>query len=138
LAPRRAWPGWAAAAALLAALVGAGIVFLFSPEPARMPVYREQPGEAIESVVPESRPLPRDAFVLRWADVSPGALYDITVTDARLRTLARGLGLREPHYRVPEEALAATAAGDRILWQVSARLPDGRRVESPTFVATVR
>jgi hypothetical protein len=38
---------------------------------------------------------------------------------------------------VRAEALEQLPAGTRVLWQVTARLPDGQRVESETFFAVV-
>jgi hypothetical protein len=45
--------------------------------------------------------------------------------------------LELPEYQVPEEALAELASGERVLWQVTAILPDAQRVESDTFFAVV-
>ena len=60
------------------------------------------------------------------------------VTNARLETLIRRSGILRTEFLVPEAALDHVPPGSRVLWQVSARLPDGRRVESPTFLAVVR
>jgi hypothetical protein len=55
----------------------------------------------------------------------------------QLAPVARGKGLSRPEYQVPEEALAELASGSRLLWQVTAILPDAQRVESETFFAVV-
>jgi hypothetical protein len=131
------WARWAAAAALLAVAVGGGVL-LFSPDRTGPAIYREQLDETIRSALPEDVPLPRDGFLLRWTSGPEGSIYDVLVTDERMNTLARGLGLDEAEYFVPETALADLRPNDRVLWQVSARLPDGRRIESPTFIAVLR
>jgi hypothetical protein len=129
----RPWIGLAAAAALLIVVIGSGIL-VFSPDEVTAPVYREQEDEILRNLVPEDRPLPRDECVLRWAPASDGAIYDVLVTDERMKTLSRGIGLDAPEFRVPEEALANVGQGGHLFWQVSARLPDGRRIESATFM----
>jgi hypothetical protein len=132
----RPWIGLAAAAALLVVVIGGGIL-VFSPERTTAPVYREQQEEILRSLVPEDRPLPREECVLRWAPAADGATYDVLVTDERMRTLARGNGIDLPEFRVPEEALKELRPGTRLYWQVSAHLPDGRRLESPTFIVSL-
>jgi len=131
-----AWKRWAAAAALIAA-IGGGI-FYFSPGRQPAPVYREQDEEAIGSLLSESEPISRDDFVLLFSAAEQGALYDVVVTDERVRTVARVAGLTEGRCRIPAEALDGIESGARLYWQVVAQLPDGRRIESPTFIAVLR
>jgi hypothetical protein len=131
------WVQWAAAAALLVVIVGGGVL-IFSPRETTAPIYREQEEEMLRSLVPEDEPLPRDRFVLRWVPAAEGAVYDVLVTTERMDTLARGTGLDDAEFQVAEGALEGVEAGAPIFWQVSAHLPDGRRIESPTFIVSVR
>lgn len=134
--PARPWVGLAAAAALLVVVIGSGIL-IFHPEQTTAPAYREQEEEILRSLVPEDRPLSRGSFVLRWAPVAEGTIYDVLVTNERMDTLARGTGLEEAEFRVPQDALESVEPGAQIFWQVSAHLPDGRRLESPTFIVSL-
>jgi hypothetical protein len=131
------WGRWAAAAAVLIAAAGAGFLYL-GPGRDSAPVYREQHEDIVESRLAEAEPLPRDAFVLRWSAMPEGSLYDVVVTDERMRTLDETTGLTRNEYLVPPPALERQASGDRVFWQVTARLPDGRKIESTTFFARVR
>jgi hypothetical protein len=144
---RRSWPAslfaapssvpLAAAAALVVA-IGAGLFVLRESGPPSKPGYREAGPSAIRSLVPEGESLPRDAFRLRWSPGPEGARYDVRVTSESLDTVASARGLTEPSYLVPESALASLPAGTRLLWQVQARLPDGERRDSPTFITSLR
>lgn len=100
------------------------------------PTYRGGDSK-IESVMGESPTLPRDDALLRWAGPER-ARYVVVVSDADLRVLVRSQELDGRDYRVPADALTAVAPGQPIYWQIEATLPDGRRLRSPTFVATVR
>ena len=135
--PARPWVGLAAAAALLVLIVGGGRL-IFDPEETTAPVYREQEDEILRSLLPEDRPMPREECVLRWAPAADGAIYDVLVTNERMDTLARGTGLDDTEFRVPREALEEIDSGARLFWQVSAHLPDGRRIESPTFIVSLQ
>ncbi len=130
------WFQMAAAAAVVVVAVGLGVVFL-SPEEERAPVYRAQEGQWLLSTVDLEKPLARDRFVLRWTAGPEGTFYDVRVMSAKLEPVARAIGLDRPEYEVPGEALAEVESGSRILWQVTALLPDGQRVESETFFAVV-
>ena len=99
------------------------------------PAYREAAEAGIRSLVPEDAPLSRSGCVLRWAGAPPGTRYDVTVLSDALVVLARGQGLTAPRWQVPEDALAGLAPGATLLWQVEARLPDGGRVASVTFLS---
>jgi len=132
----RGWFRMAAAAAVLLVAVGLGVVFL-GPERGHEPVYRTQEGQWLESTVDGERPIARGEFVLRWTAGPEGTFYDIRVMGEALEPIARKDGLDRPEYRVPEEALAGLPSGSRVLWQVTARQPDGQRVESETFFTVV-
>jgi hypothetical protein len=92
----------------------------------------------LQSLIPEDEPLPRERFVLRWVPAAEGAVYDVLVTTERMDTLARGTGLDEAEFKVAEDVFESVESGSPIFWQVSAHLPDGRRIESPTFIVSVK
>jgi hypothetical protein len=54
-----------------------------------------------------------------------------------MEPLSRGFGLDRPEFQVPDEALGSIESGSRVFWQVTARLPDGRRIESKTFFVRI-
>jgi hypothetical protein len=130
---------WATAAAVLIVAIGGGILISerFSERDVA-PAYRGQEEAVLQSLLPESEPLPKNEFVLRWVAGADGSIYDVVLTDERMRTLDRATGLTSPEYRVPPESLETVDSGARLFWQVSARSPDGRRSESATFIASVR
>src|SRR5262245_36488974 len=127
----RSW-GWAAAAAVLAAVLA--IPLLRSPQP-EAPNTRTQRTLEIRSAIPEDRALPRAACLLRWSPGPAGTQYTVTVAATDLTTLHTATGLSEPALEVPAAKLASVPAGGRVLWTVEAELPDGRRVRSPAFAA---
>jgi hypothetical protein len=51
--------------------------------------------------------------------------------------IARGYKLDRPEFRVPPSSLAGAASGTKVLWQVTAYLPDGRVSDSATFIVQV-
>ena len=120
-----------AAAAVLALVVAAPVLHHWlAPATAR---YRGLPESVIERAGTPGT-LPRDGFVLRWRCTVPGSRFDIVVSDGRLHLLAEARGLTSPRYAVPSGALAKLPTGSRVLWQVWALTPDGRRLPGPTFV----
>jgi hypothetical protein len=133
---RSVWVRWAAAAVLMLAVVALGVLFV-GPERETAPVLRAPEGPALRSLLDERQPLPRDRFVLRWRPGPEGTFYDLRVMSSDLETLARIEGLDRSEFHVPEETLATLASGSRVLWQVSALLPTGQRVESETFFAEI-
>ena len=96
---------------------------------------RTQEEGAPASLLDEATALPRADCRLRWSAGSAGAVYQVEVTDESMRSLFSIGSLTTTEVTVPAEALAAVPAGGRILWQVQAILPDGRRLESKTFFA---
>jgi hypothetical protein len=132
----RLWIALAAAAVLVVAL-GLGIVFRPGPAGEAGTVYRTQEGAWLVSSLEEDAALPRRHFVLRWAAGPEGTLYDVLVTSETLEPLAEGVSLEAAELVVPAESLEGLAPGSRVLWQVLARLPDGRTVESEAFTARV-
>lgn len=131
--------GWMrlAAAAVLIIAVGGAYYFLAPRTGDRESTYRMQESESLRSLVDETIPLPRNDFVLRWTAGPEGTLYDVIVTSETMEILARGSELDEPEFKVPEAALGAVESGSRVFWQVNARLPDGRQMESEAFVVRV-
>jgi hypothetical protein len=131
---------FAAAAAAVVLSLGLGWLTWYGtwPEPqSDAPVLRDAADESIRSLVPETTPLARDAFVLRWSEVPGGARYRVVATNDRLDTLAQGRALGTPQFQVPAEALEGVPAGQLVFWRVEAELPDGRHVSGPTFVVPV-
>jgi hypothetical protein len=132
LVPLRPGWAWAAAAAVLLAVVAVPLLRTPGTGPANV---RTSHALEIRSVVPEDQALPRAQCVLRWTAGPPGTRYAVTVATADLTTLHTASGLGEPALKVPAEKLSAVASGGRVLWTVEAELPDGRRVRSPAFAA---
>lgn len=132
----RAWAPWLAAAAVLIVAVALGLQFT-GPWLERQAVYRAQEGAWLTPETADGAALPRDDFVLRWNAGPQGTSYDIRVTTEDLDLLAQGRMLQVNEFRVPEEALAALSAGERLFWQVTAHIPDGRRVDSDSFLVVV-
>jgi hypothetical protein len=128
----RSWPALAAAAVLVLAFGVVGQRLLQPGQPAEG-VYRAQETSWLTSALPADLPLPRDECELRWTSGPPGTTYDITVTDEDLEVLASQSGLAELSYRLEPETLAQLPPGAKILWRVTARLPDGGRQSSKTF-----
>jgi hypothetical protein len=128
---RRRWAPLAAAAGLLLAL---GLAWRLGL-PVAKPAYREPPGTAVQSLIPEDRTLRRERFLLRWSSDAAGARYNLLVSREDLEPVARARGLAEPRFLVPVAALADLPGGARLLWQVEVLLPDGERRLSPTFFA---
>jgi hypothetical protein len=126
---------FAAAAAIVLAVVGLTI----APwrDDTRNADMRGGADAALRSLVDEKTALARGACLLRWAAGPEGTVYNVEVTDEAMRPLATGRALRSPEFLVPEQALADLPRGDRIVWQVTAVEPDGRRVASHTFFSVV-
>jgi len=132
-ARRRLVAGLAGAAALAAGLGIAAVLVPWRATPTAPP-FRSPRGPVIESMIPENQALPRDAFVLRWTSIAPGARYSVLVRLPTLESVASARGLDGPEFQVPESALSGFPAGQAIVWRVEATLPDGGRVSSPAFV----
>jgi hypothetical protein len=124
----------AALAATLLVTVGVARMWHGPTEPA----YRENdPGTGrIDSLVPQNQELSRSEFLLRW-EGPPAATFEITISSEDLRHLHTKSGLTTAAYQVPSSFLAEIPAGTRLLWKVSARLPDGSVVVGSTFAATL-
>lgn len=129
----RAWRPGVFYGALAASLLVAAAVVLVPRQPAPS-ALRDGETVHLESLVPPGAGLSRSACVLRWRGPA-GATYDLRVTSEDLSAaLPLVSGLKTPEYRVPEEFLSRLPPGTRLLWQVTARLPDGS-VVTADFVA---
>jgi hypothetical protein len=132
----RGWAPWLAAAAVLVVAVALGLQ-LTGPLLERQPVYRTQEGALLAPITPDGGSLPRDGFVLRWTAGPQGTSYDVRLTTEDLDLLAQGRMLEANEFRVPEETLAELPTGARLFWQVTAHVPDGRRIDSDSFLVIV-
>jgi hypothetical protein len=128
---------WLAAAAVLIAVIGAGIVYQRSGVP-RDETFRDPGHYVIESLVQPTVELPRNAFRLRWTPGPPDTRYQVTVTTENLQVLARVPALTVPEVTLDDRLLSSVAPGGLVLWQVTAALPGGESVSSQTFVARVQ
>jgi hypothetical protein len=124
--------GLAAAAVVVLAI---GVATQIPTERKRDPDAGYRSGQTLEiqSLVPESQPLPRDDFVLRWSPGPDGAVYAFTLTTESFEPVDAAEGLADPERRVDTERLAGLESGKRLLWRAEALLPDGRKVQSDTF-----
>ena len=133
-APARTLPWrWIGAAAALLVLALAAPLVMQRLSPGGAPALRSVGHEAIESLTPSDRPLPADAFELRWSAGPEGTRYDLRVMETDLEKIAGARALQAAEYTVPAEALAGIEPGTTLLWQVDATFPDGRRISSETF-----
>lgn len=101
-------------------------------------VWRSEERLTIASYVNEDQQIPREGLVLRWSEPAPGARYAIVAANEKLEPLISRDGLPRPEFPVPAETLASQPAGGKVYWHVTATLPDGRKVTSPTFIATLQ
>lgn len=125
---------WLAAAASVLLVAGLG-VFLRLPE-REVPAYRGTDERRIESQLRPDVPLTRAAPVLRWTQVD-GARYRVRVLTSELALLEEAEDLTTAEHRVADTTLRRLRAGDRLLWQVEARVPGRAPITSPTFTARV-
>jgi len=133
--PRFRFGTLAAAAAIVVAAAGLWIVL--DREPSAPPTFRNQESRWLRSQV-DGATLPRERFELRWTAGPEGTLYDLRVLREDLEELHRADGLEQAVHLVPPEALREISSGTRVLWQVTAHLPDGRTAVSGTFITTVK
>ncbi len=106
------------------------------PQTDAAPAFRGAGDGAIQSLLPDVPQPRREGLLLRWSG-PPGARYSLQVATASLDQLFRAHGLTEPQALVPAPALAGLPPGAQLVWRVEATLPDGRRVQSPAFRATL-
>ena len=126
----------AAAAVVLSVAVTS---LYFGPSSRSRPGEYRDPGRApLRSLLPEGQALSRENALLRWSAGQPGSRYHVTVTAEDLRPIAAVRDLEVAQFPIPAERLSALPAGAKLLWQVEARLPDGGRVRSDTFVVRLQ
>ncbi len=137
------------AALLVAAAVGA-LVLSLRPAPPPLdpgpgpgedstPAMRAPAGgAAISTELPDGSTLPRARFELRWSTVPGADHYELRLSTLALDPLHRALELHDPRATIPAEALAPVATGEAMLWQVTAVMPDGRRLDSPAWRIAVQ
>jgi hypothetical protein len=134
---RFAWsrPAWGAVATAALVLIVVGV----SLQPGNdTPTVRGGDTLAVVSRLPEEAPLPRADLVLRWSEGPAGTRWALQLSSEDLSLVHRADSLATSEYRVPAEVLAALPAGTKLLWQVEARLPDGRVQRSATFVNRIQ
>ena len=130
---QRPWRFALAASVVLA--VGL-VTYLVVPFDRGTPEYRQ----GVDPLAPVSTigsTLPRDQFVLRWSAGPPGTTYMVRLATADLATLLAKSDIAVPELVVPSSTLVNVKAGEELFWQVEAKLPDGRRVASQTYVVRV-
>lgn len=134
--PGRAGPGlrsWTAlAAAVITLAAGTGIVLMLRRGTPPV-VMRAGEEVAIQSLVPETTPLARNACVLKWSELAAGARYTVRVGSEDLSPISYVENLDRNEFTIPPADLETLPPGSVIVWRVEAVLPDGRRVASPGF-----
>jgi hypothetical protein len=134
------WRPLAAAAALAAALLVSVTVWRAEVPHQAPPIFREARHHAsLHSLLPAGQALSRQDAVLRWTPEAGATSYDVRVsTEDVLQTVATAKGATATELRIPASALASLPPGTKLLWQVDALLPDGRRESSPTFTTPLQ
>ncbi|MCP3098120.1 hypothetical protein LZ198_04420 [Myxococcus sp. K15C18031901] len=129
---RFAWshPAWGSVAVAALVLVVLGITL----RPEVEPRLRGMDGREVTSLLPDDMALPREAFILRWSGGPDGTLWSLQLSSEDLGVTHRVETQQRAEYQVPASVLAPLPAGAKVLWQVEARLPDGRVRRSATFV----
>ena len=132
----RLWYWGAAALAVAAAL----LVFVTTraTETATPIINRGDEDAAIVSVIVDGTALPRDPFTLRWRAKQRPLGYRLEVFTAAMKIVYTAESVEQPQHTVPVQALAQVKAGSQLFWRVVARMPDGSRVASHTFMVTLK
>jgi hypothetical protein len=127
---------WRTVLALAATLIlAAGLVLVhrsLDTAPEGPPVYRSGQ-ETIRAMVEDGATLPRSEALLRWSPVGDDTLYSVEVGLPDLTHLVTVYDLRETSYTIPAEEIADLPPDQTIVWQVEAKLVDGRTVRSRAF-----
>lgn len=127
LARRVPWPWLFAGTGTL--LTAAALVLWPQPQPALRGAGGTSPLRALSA---EGR-TGREGLVLRWSAL-PGARYSVRLFTAGLVLVHQQAALTQEELLVPASALRSLPGGARLVWTVSARLPDGRAVTSPAYL----
>ena len=104
-------------------------------------VYRSQEDNWLTSQLPDDLPLPRDAFILRWAAGPPGTTYDVTITDEDLEALAGATRLSVTEYEIAAAARKLPEdhpAYQHFEWDVEKAARICWRMQSRQLVASIR
>ena len=109
------------------------------------PIYRDAGEWTVRTELPDRTTLPRVAAILSWelAGIPPEldtseVRYTLRVQLPDLTPLATVRNLESQLYPLPPESLSDLPAGQEVLWQVDAQLPNGATISSPTFVAQIQ
>ena len=127
---------WALTAAALL-IIGFSLSFMRTLTPSTPSGERQATDASIRSLIDETDPLARDAFLLRWSASRDDLTYDVQLVNSDLETLYEAVRIEATELLVPRSALESVSSGERLLWQVDAVFPDRSRVASPTFFATL-
>lgn len=131
-------------------IAAAAALGLFVLRPAQAPSDPREPGDAgavmrgasdeaaLSTDLPDGVALPRERFELYWSAVAGVDHYELRLTTAALDPVHQVLELRTPRATIPAAALAPREAGEELLWQVTAVMPDGRRLGSPAWRVVVQ
>ncbi len=131
---RHQWSLGFAVAAMLALSIGLSQ----SPwMPGSVSQYRQATQDEVVSLLAEGERLPRQDFTLRWSAIED-ARYRLRLLTPQLQVLLDVDDLGTNEYRVAAQQLSAIPSGSRLLWQIDAHLPDGRRLTSATFFAEMQ
>jgi hypothetical protein len=129
------WRWLAATTALASLTVVAGLGILQWPDwPGRGASYRAPRSEWLQPGPRTAETISRDDAVLSWAAGPPGTTYDLRVTTEALDVVYSIRHLEGPVAALPASAVESIPENGRILWQVTAHLPDGTEVDSKTFI----
>lgn len=138
--PVVSWPLRSVVAAAAVLFIFAGL-WALNPgwNPLRRPpgevVYRSGEGMEIVSLISEEKSLPRLSFRLAWSPGTSDTTYNLIVSTETFTRVYRATNLEHSECIVPPENLEGLDAGTRLLWQVQALTPEGRRITSDTFFA---
>ncbi|ANM30398.1 hypothetical protein ABI59_13680 [Acidobacteria bacterium Mor1] len=135
---RRRGPLLALAAMLIFGLLAAGW-FMNRETTGTAPVLRSVEDASISTPLAADAGLPRSAFVLRWilnGAAGEDVRFELRISDddAPLSTIE---DLSEPRYDA-SSIVADLPDGTPIYFKVTARLADGRTVDSETFIVRIK
>lgn len=101
------------------------------------PQYRDATGSTAPVSLSADR-LPRGRFLLQWSPGPAGSTYAVRLSTASLVVLLAREDIGVTELLIPSAVLANVRSGEQLFWQVDARLPDGSRLTSGTYVVTLQ